>query len=141
MTCMVRVMVHVSTQSVSMAFQGALAHSWRIAFHGQSHRLGDGLHSADVCDRNHIGSSGAMETGGAMALWMEAHRDVCDRNHTGSSGAAETDGAKLLCMQAHVDVGLYSAPLGEDNAAVMGSYNAIGPYPGVTEGNKKQPIM
>ena len=33
---------------------------------------------------------------GEKALWMEAHRDVCDRNHTGSSGSLETEGAKIL---------------------------------------------
>ena len=64
---------------------------------------------------------------------MEANRDVCDCNHTGSSGAMETEGAKILWKRS-VAVGSfqYTALLGDGDAAVMDSLNAIEPYPGVT---------
>ena len=71
--------------------------------------------------------------GEEKALWMEAHRDVCDRNHTGSSGSMETEGTKILWKRS-VDVGgfRYTSLVGDGDAAVIESVNAIDPYHGVT---------
>ena len=72
-------------------------------------------------------------TGEEKRLWLEAHHTVCDRNHLGSSGAMETAGAKLLWSRS-VDVTSfrYTALLGDGDAAVLDCLNRTVPYPGIT---------
>ena len=72
-------------------------------------------------------------TGEEKTLWLEAHRTVCDRKHLGSSGAMETAGAKLLWSRS-VDVTSfrYIALLGDGHAAVLDCLNTTVPYPGIT---------
>ena len=71
-------------------------------------------------------------TGEEKTLWLEAHRTVCDRNHFGSSGAMETAGAKLLWSRS-VDVTSfrYTSLLGDGDAAVLDILNTTVPYPGI----------
>ena len=71
--------------------------------------------------------------GEEKALWVEAHRDVCGRNHTGSSGSMEMEGAKILWKRS-VDVGgfRYTSLVGDGDASVIESVNAIDPYHWVT---------
>ena len=71
-------------------------------------------------------------TGEEKTLWLEAHRPVCDRNHFGSSGAMETAGAKLLWSRS-VDVTSfrYTSLLGDGDAAVLDILNTTVPYPGI----------
>ena len=71
-------------------------------------------------------------TGEEKTLWLEAHRTDCDRNHFGSSGAMETAGAKLLWSRS-VDVTSfrYTALLGDGDAAVLDCLNTTIPYPGI----------
>ena len=62
---------------------------------------------------------------------MEVHRDVCDCNHTGSSGSMKW--AKILWKRS-VDVAAfrYTSLVGDGDAAVIESVNAIDPWHGVT---------
>ena len=76
---------------------------------------------------------GTKLAGEERQLYLDAHGDVCDCNHTGSTGTMETEGAKIMWKRSVV-VGSfrYTALLGDGDAAVVISMNAIESYTGLT---------
>ena len=69
-------------------------------------------------------------TGKERELWLAAHRQVCECNHTGSSGAMETEGAKILWRRSEEVGGFcYTCLVGDGDAAVMDALSTASPYP------------
>ena len=69
-------------------------------------------------------------TGEEREVWLGAHRQVCQCNHTGSSGAMETEGAKILWSRSEEVGGFrYTCLVGDGDAAVMDALLTASPYP------------
>ena len=64
-----------------------------------------------------------------LEMWKQLHVDQCAINHTGSSGSMETEAAKLMWARSmELMDAKYTSLLGDGDAAVLSTLNALQPY-------------